>query len=154
MLLDEQALDSFANLLFSLLVFWKETGKWPGKVTIISHGFKEDRFMELHVPAIRFPRRKVEFCGIDPEYMKEESKEFERGRTESVKRGERERGFGEWEKDLFGVGNVLRRKRKGRNCWGVSQVWFEKREKSLTCGDLSEVLLLVVVVQLVRNKLG
>jgi hypothetical protein len=138
-LLEEQALDSFANLLFSLLIFWKETGQWPEKVTIISHGFKEDRFMELHVPTIRFPRRKVAFLGIDPEYMREGSKEFERERTTSVKRGEMERGFTEWQRDPLGVGSVLSRKRKERNCWGVSQVWFEKSEERERSGVKSSV---------------
>jgi hypothetical protein len=138
-LLEEKALDSFANLLFSLLLFWRETGQWPEKVTIISHGFKEDRFMELHVPAIRFPRRKVVFLGMDPEYMREGSKEFERERTTSVRRGEMEKGFREWERDSLGVESVLSRKRRERNCWVVSQVWFEKREERERSGVKSSV---------------
>ena len=129
MLLEEQALDSFANLFFSLLMFWRETGQWPEKVTIISDEFKEDRFMELHVPAIRFPRRRVVFLGVDPEYMREGSKELERERATSVRRGEMERGFREWQRDPLGVGSVLSKKRKERNCWGVSQVLFENREE-------------------------
>jgi hypothetical protein len=64
-LVEEQALDSFANVLFSILRFWRETGRFPEKVTIVSHAFKKDRFVELHIPAIRFPRERVVFLGID-----------------------------------------------------------------------------------------
>jgi len=95
--------------------------------------------MELHVPAIRFPRRKVVFLGMDPEYMREGSKEFERERTTSVRRGEMEKGFREWERDSLGVESVLSRKRRERNCWVVSQVWFEKREERERSGVKSSV---------------
>ena len=40
-----------------------------------------------------------------------------------------EMGFREWERDLLGCGRVLSGKRKGRNPWGVSQVWFESWEE-------------------------
>ncbi|TVY32043.1 Uncharacterized protein LSUB1_G008311, partial [Lachnellula subtilissima] len=33
-LLEEQALDSFANLVFGVLCFWREVGKWPETVTV------------------------------------------------------------------------------------------------------------------------
>jgi hypothetical protein len=128
-LLEEQALDSFANVLFSLLRFWQETGSFPDRVTIVSHKFKEDRFMELHVPTIRFPRENVAFVGIDPEYMRTGSEVYDEVRAEEVRRGEREKGVGEWERDLLGLGSVLSGKRGKRNPWRVSQVWFESREK-------------------------
>lgn len=128
-MLEEQALDSFANVLFSLLKFWKETGAWPEQITIISHAFKEERFMELHVSAIRFPREKLVFLGIDPDYMRVESTEYDELRTEEVRRGSREKGYGEWERDPSGAGDVLSGKRKGRNPWGVTQRWFDSREE-------------------------
>ncbi len=139
MLLEEKALDSLANLLFSLLMFRRETGRWPEKVTIISQGFKEDRFMELHIPTISFPRRRVVFLGMDPEYMREGSKDFEREKTTHFRRGEMEKGFIEWQRDPLGVGSVLSRKRKERNCWGVSQVWFETREERERSGVKSSI---------------
>lgn len=46
-ILEENALDSLQNLLFSILEFWKKEGRWPERITIISMGFKEKRFMEL-----------------------------------------------------------------------------------------------------------
>jgi hypothetical protein len=133
-LLEEQALDSFSNILFSILMIWKQTGHFPEKITIVSHKFKKERFMELHVPAIRFPRGMVVFLGIDPEYMREESESWDEVRAAEVRRGSREKGFGEWERDPLGSGNVLSGKRRGRNPWGVSQVWFETGEEKERSG--------------------
>ena len=64
-------------------------GKWPEDVTIISHEFKRARFMELHVQAMRWPREKVEFLGIDPGYMVEGSGDWDDARTSEVRKGER-----------------------------------------------------------------
>jgi hypothetical protein len=138
--LEQQALDSFANVLFSLLVFWRQTGTWPQKLTIVSHAFKEARFMELHIPALRFPLRKVEFVGIDPKYMVKGDREYDGERAEAVLRGSSEKGYGEWERDLLGEGEVLRRKRAGRNPWTVSQIWFESDEERKRSGIRSRNL--------------
>jgi len=132
-LLEEQALDSFGNLLFSVINFWRKTGNWPGKITVVSHEFKRARFEELHVKALRWSRGKFEFVGVDPGYMLEESPESDTSRTSEVREGERERGFGAWEKDLYGAGDELRGKRWKRNCWLVGQDLFvseEERKKS------------------------
>jgi hypothetical protein len=133
-LLDEQALDSFANILFSLLMFWRHTSSWPQKFTIISHAFKEARFVELHIPALRFPRRRVEFVGIDTAYMTEGSEEYDEARSEAVKKGSSEKGYREWESDQLGIGSFLSGKRADRNFWHVSQLWFETREERERCG--------------------
>jgi len=127
--LEEQALDSFANILFSLLKFWKRTGTWPQKLTIISHGFKRERFLEPHIPALRFPLERVEFVGIDPGYMIEGNVEYNRERSEEVRGGLSQKGYGEWKKYLLGEGEVLRRKRAERNPWAVRQLWFESDEE-------------------------
>ncbi|TVY40395.1 Uncharacterized protein LOCC1_G006004, partial [Lachnellula occidentalis] len=34
-LLEEQALDSFANLVFGVLGFWRAVGEWPEMVTVV-----------------------------------------------------------------------------------------------------------------------
>lgn len=128
-LVEEQALDSFANILFSLLLFWKRTRTWPEKITIISHAFKRERFMELHIPALRFPLSKVGFLGIDPGYMDPCSSEYDEARAEEVRRGSRENGYAEWERDPLGTGKVLSGKRRGRNPWAVSQKWFEEENE-------------------------
>ncbi|KAL2071631.1 hypothetical protein VTL71DRAFT_12866 [Oculimacula yallundae] len=124
-LMEEQALDSFHNVLFSLLLFWKKSETWPESVTIVSHEFKRARFMDLHIPALRIPRDRVTFNGIDPGYMVPENTEFDRKRADDVREGERERGFGAWEGDLLGMGAGLRGKRVQRNFWGVDQRWFQ-----------------------------
>ncbi|KAE9378103.1 hypothetical protein N431DRAFT_435267 [Stipitochalara longipes BDJ] len=132
-LLEEQALDSFSNLLYSFLKFWKATGRWPEKLMIISHAFKEERFMKLHVTTLELTRTKVVYLGIDPEYMREGSKSYDMARAEEVRQGEREKGYGNWEKDPLGSGAALSGKRAQRNPWEVSQMWFESiedREKS------------------------
>lgn len=132
--LEEQALDSFGNLMFGLLAFRKRTRKWPERISIVSHEFKRKRFLDLHVEALRFPREKVVFVGIDPSHMRQGCRDFDEVRRESVIRGEMERGFGEWERDHLGTGTVLRSKRAGRNPWGVSQVWFESEEERKDSG--------------------
>ena len=48
-LLDEQALDSFANLVFGTVRFWKSVGRWPERITIVSHAFKRERFLGVHI---------------------------------------------------------------------------------------------------------
>jgi hypothetical protein len=132
--LEEQALDSFANLVFSILRFWKIVGKWPEKISVVSHGFKRQRFLELHVKALRWPTERVEFVGFDPMYMRAGSgKAYDERRTVDAKEGERKRGFGAWESDLWGVGEALRGKRKARNCWATGQELFvsvEERQRS------------------------
>ena len=158
-MLEEQALDSYGNLLFGILRFWKEVGRWPEKVTIVSHGFKRGRFLDLHVPATRWPEGRVEFLGIDPEYMVEDEIEmgskgtadstasgsltaqvnshkygkrtllFDKERTAEVLKGERERGYKAWEDDPQGTGEALSEKRRKRNFWDVIQLFFETEEE-------------------------
>jgi len=133
-LLEEQALDSFSNLLFSMLKFWKAMGGWPRKLTIISHAFKQDRFLKLHVPPLGLSGNEVAFLGIDPDYMREGSHNYDVARAEEVRRGERNRGFGQWEKDPLGSGLDLSGKRAQRNPWGASQIWFQRREERESSG--------------------
>lgn len=144
--LEERALDSFHNILFSLTLFHSITGgSWPHRFTIISNEFKRARFLDLHVPALRLSSMmslaRVEFIGIDPGYMvpdngkgvKEQERDttiteaklpFSPQRTQSVHEGERKNGYEPWKADPLGKGNVLAAKRKGRNPWGVEQGFF------------------------------
>lgn len=138
--LEEQALDSFGNLMFSILRFWKLTDRWPEKISVVSHEFKRSRFLDLHVKAIRWPVEKVKFVGVDPEYMVKGSEEWDEKRADEVLRGERERGYKAWEGDLLGVGSELKGKRIARNFWGVDQVWFENEEDRRKSGVKSKVV--------------
>jgi hypothetical protein len=138
--LEEHALDSFSNVVFSIILHWRNGGMWPLKVTIVSHEFKKARFMGLHIPTIRFPMERVGFVGIDPGYMVGGNEKFDEKRAEGVRRGEKQNGYGQWEKDRLGVGEMLRGKRARRNCWGVGQMLFVDEEERRASGVKSKVL--------------
>ncbi|KAK0752421.1 Mur ligase [Schizothecium vesticola] len=65
-LLEERALDSYHNILFSTLLFWRHHGVWPARLTLVSHGFKRTRLVAGHCAAIGFPLERVTFVGISP----------------------------------------------------------------------------------------
>lgn len=44
-LCEDAATDSYQNLLFSLIKYYEVKGKWPRMITIITHSFKEARFL-------------------------------------------------------------------------------------------------------------
>ncbi|KAK8124718.1 uncharacterized protein PG998_000477 [Apiospora kogelbergensis] len=44
---EPRALDSYYNVLFSLVLFWQTHGAWPEKVTIVSHAFKRARLAAM-----------------------------------------------------------------------------------------------------------
>jgi hypothetical protein len=107
---ERHATDSYQNVLFSLLRFQHLIGTYPTHITIISHDFKRRRFLDLHVPAIRWPPARVSYVGIDPP---------ERVTPRQVlDEGERMRGYTVWEMDLYGMGPVLGAKRVERG-WSV-----------------------------------
>jgi hypothetical protein len=140
--LEERALDSFGNLVYGVLEFWRRVGCRPERVEIVSHGFKRKRFMELHVKAMRWPEGRVYFLGIDPGYMVEGNVEWDRERAEEVLKGELARGFGLWEQDLRGTGEVLSGKRMGRDYWGngTTRLLFESEEERKRSGIRAEIL--------------
>ena len=129
--LDTYATESYQNILFPLLQFTgyldglsvhacqPRTPKW---LIVISHDFKRRRFMELHLPAIKFPAARTAYVGIDPLFEQDEDK-GERRRKEIIE-GDLKRGFGVWKEDLYGVGEVLSAKRKDRG-------WSEARLNGL-----------------------
>ncbi|KAG9548098.1 release factor, partial [Aureobasidium melanogenum] len=44
-LCEDAATDSYQNLLFSLIKYYEVKGKWPRMITVITHSFKEARFL-------------------------------------------------------------------------------------------------------------
>ncbi|KAH6674182.1 hypothetical protein B0J14DRAFT_653493 [Halenospora varia] len=152
--LDEKALDSLGNLVHSVVGFWRETGRWPEKLTVVSHEFKRDRFLKLHLPALRWPRHRTEFVGIDPEYMTKDHRDFHHEMAKRVREGEKERGFKEWEVDRLGKGERLRGKRVGRNHWDVPQVLHEKEEERIASRIRSEVIRLISPPSIVFFNIG
>lgn len=106
LLLEEHATDSFQNLLFGILAFRRATGRYPAQVRIVTHAFKARRFLELHAAALRWPGNRIRVMGLDPVMSVDERRETEEG--------EERHGFLPWERDRFGMGEVLKRKRMKR----------------------------------------
>jgi hypothetical protein len=127
-LLEEHATDSFQNLLFSILLFRRTTGRYPKQIRLITHAFKARRFLELHAPAVNWPPEKIQVQGIDPVMSKAE-------REETVL-GEEKYGYAPWVKDPLGTGDVLASKRRDRG-------WDEQEAERLVEGLEDSVKALV-----------
>lgn len=110
-LVEDRALDSYHNILFSLTLFRKEYGAWPRHLTIISHAFKKFRVVNGHCAAIGFPLHRVSFIGIDPPGV--DATHTGIGTAQD-----------EWSRDIHGKGSALAGKRWRRNPWGVWQGVF------------------------------
>ena len=123
-----------------MILFWRETSRWPEKISIVSHGFKEQRFTAHHCPTLGLHSEIIEYVGIDPEYMDETHESCDKARTESVRRGEEERGLRAWMEDEWGRGDVLRGKRAGRNYWGVQQTLLDGEEERARSGIRNEIV--------------
>lgn len=117
--LEEHATDSFQNLLFSILLFRRTTGRYPKDICVITHAFKSKRFLELHAPAIRWPSSRVRVQGIDPVMSLEE--------YEDTVSGEERFGRAPWKEDPLGVGEFLTKKR-------ISRGWKEDTTQELGDG--------------------
>lgn len=125
-LLEERALDSYSNILFSLTLFWHHHAAWPTRLTIVSHAFKRARLVDGHCAAIGFPADRVAFVGINPPGLDRLVSGGEKGEAmQGV-----QLALGQWKEDPHGTGEVLAGKRRERNCWGVQQgVFLEARER-------------------------
>ena len=74
-------------------------------VTVVSFGFKHHRFTELHRSALRLPRSRFRFVGIDPPKL-----------SIDVMRAELTHSAKPFERDPYGCAEeTLRRKRASRN---------------------------------------
>lgn len=62
---EDDALDSFQNLLFSIARFHEYTGRYPSRITVVGYEFKRRRFTELHRAALRWPEDRFRYIGID-----------------------------------------------------------------------------------------
>lgn len=69
-LLEECATDSYQNLLFSILLFRQSYGYYPSNIIVITHAFKEHRFLHLHAKAIRWPLDRIRVLGINPPFTR------------------------------------------------------------------------------------
>jgi len=119
-LLEERALDSYHNILFSRSLIYSRFKRWPTHITIVSHGFKKERLVDGHCSAIGIDLERVNFIGIDPPGMIAASKDQDK---EDAMKGVG-LALGEWKDDPHGTGEVLAGKRAKRNPWGVWQGHF------------------------------
>ncbi|KAI1429113.1 FolC bifunctional protein [Xylaria sp. FL1777] len=129
---EERALDSYSNVLFSIVQFWSTYSIWPTKLTIVSHAFKRERLVDCHCGAIRFPLNRVNFVGVDPPGMADGSnKTAIQGVVEAIN---------QWKDDPHGEGDVLSSKRMRRNPWDISQTLFSTEEDRGRSGVRSRIL--------------
>ena len=128
MFVERFATDSYQNILLSLIQFPqflremdtnsdsryigqsaplpdKNHFHFPTKITIVSHEFKRSRFLDLHLPAMHWTKE-TEYIGINPP--------FDSLKMAEIETGDRLRGYGAWEKDMYGAGELLAKKRKAR----------------------------------------
>lgn len=105
-LAETYATDSFQNLLFSILLFRYHTGRHPDFITVISHDFKKDRFLDLHCAAIRWPLEKIRYIGPVPLGGM--------AKIDALRRAEMENGYGQWKVDPYGANFFLSKKRQHR----------------------------------------
>lgn len=64
MTIEDAALDSFQNVLFSIARFRELTGAYPVRITVVGHNFKRRRFEDLHRLAIRWPKLRFTYEGV------------------------------------------------------------------------------------------
>lgn len=103
-LTEENARDSFENLLFSVCRFRELTGTYPQNITVVSYDFKEERFSRLHRSAIGFPEGRFFFFGTPaPPASKEGAM-----RGEAIARAQ-------FQADPYGCSGSLHRKRLKRD---------------------------------------
>ncbi len=117
---ETHAADSYQNVLFSILHFQLHTGVYPQRVTVVTHEFKRERFMECHFPAVGMGEQgRGRVVGINPPEEVTPLKE--------LVEGEEKRGIGLWREDKYGVGDKLKGKR-------VKRGWIDGMERGLWVG--------------------
>ncbi|OSX66272.1 hypothetical protein POSPLADRAFT_1177689 [Postia placenta MAD-698-R-SB12] len=102
---EDHALDSFQNLLFSIARFHEYTGHYPERITVVGYEMKRQRFTELHRAALRWPRDRFHYIGIDA--AGEE--------LAKAQEGERLNGYLPYTLDVYGCHDLLLSKRRARN---------------------------------------
>ena len=117
---EEHARDSFENLLFGLCRFYELTGHYPTSVVVVGYEFKRERFSELHRAALRWPTHRFDYVGTAAV-------------TEGAEQGE-SLTFNEFEKDMYGCGSVLSKKKTIRDPFALGGYAGER------CADLAEIL--------------
>jgi hypothetical protein len=84
---EEYARDSFENMLLSIALFRRETGRWPTHITVVGWRFKSKRY-DLHRQAVKWPQAAFEYRGVNdpPGEALQAALVGEAAKTESVAR--------------------------------------------------------------------
>ncbi|KAI9506432.1 hypothetical protein BX070DRAFT_240584 [Coemansia spiralis] len=101
---EEYARDSYENVLFSVARFREITGRYPDRITVVGFDFKRERFLDLHRKALRYPKIRFNYIGINPP-----------GDSSELLKNERENAYNLFAKDLYGCTERLAEKRRERN---------------------------------------
>lgn len=127
-LVEDRALDSYYNILFSLALFWRVHGVWPQHLTVVSHAFKRRRLVDLHCAAIGLPLHNVRFLGTDPDGLPPPNTNTELPQMHPFWRSVVE-AEEQWSADPHGAGEPLAAKRRERNVWAADQRLFADEEE-------------------------
>ncbi|KAJ2802755.1 hypothetical protein H4R20_003158 [Coemansia guatemalensis] len=106
---EDHARDSFENVLFSIARFHELTGNYPDRVTVVGFEFKRSRFVDLHRRALRYPRIRFNYVGVNPP-----------GDSEALSRSEKSNAYNLFAEDLYGCVGPLAEKRRSRNPFKLS----------------------------------
>lgn len=125
--LEENARDSYENLLFSICRYKEINNHYPTKISIVGFYFKEKRYLELHGRAIRFPPQNLKYYGLVPNKDSLfDARRAEEGESLTLK---------EFTEDMYACHTEsLRRKRNTRNPF-LRTIPYE-----LSCPELKELL--------------
>lgn len=67
-ILEENATDSYQNIIFSIITFKSYYHAYPKYITVIAPSFKRQRLINLHAKAMRWPQSQIVLHGIDPPF--------------------------------------------------------------------------------------
>lgn len=111
---EEYALDSFDNLLYSILRFKEITQWYPKHITIIGFGFKESRFLNYHARALDIPKDIIRYISYEPEPLNYSQEQMNRY-FEDLIYMEKKNALGLFENDWYARKNSLTKKKNDRN---------------------------------------
>ncbi|KAJ2721541.1 hypothetical protein GGI07_003894 [Coemansia sp. Benny D115] len=103
-LTEEFARDSYENVLFSIARFHEVTGNYPDRITVVGFEFKQPRFLDLHRHALRYPKIRFNYVGINPP-----------GDVGRLAQLEKANAYDLFARDLYGCSAALKDKKTMRN---------------------------------------
>ena len=119
----EFATNSIKNLTFAICRFREVTGHYPERITVVNWPFKEERFVDYHRAAIRFPKDRFTYkcAGDNPKDLGAAMK----GEQEAIEL---------YKQDPFGVRGKLAEQERARNRF------FWNPPFEITCPELRDLL--------------